>query len=486
MIKRTDNKSTSLAGQPAGSDDPEGPMTFSVVTLGCKVNQYESESIAHEMESSGFSKLESKPATGSNKRDICIVNTCTVTQKASMQSRQAIRQAIRSNPDAVVVVTGCLAQTAPQEIQKIDGVQYIVGHADKHRIPEIVSSMMPEPPSPPELIRDDIRRIRTYRDMHLPALGSRTRPFLKIQDGCDAFCTYCIVPYARGRSLSMPMERVIQHIRQIRDAGYHEIVLTGIHLGRYGADLSPKTDLASLLKYLHDHHAMDRIRLSSVEPLEITTELIQLAAEAKQRPGQICPHFHIPLQSGDNGILKRMHRPYQQDDFRRIVHQIAEALPHAAIGADILIGFPGETERAFQHTVQLLEELPLAYLHVFRFSPRKGTPAADYPDQVPQHIVKERSRQARKLGVEKRRSFLKRWLHHGVEVLVEETRDSHTSMLKGVTSNYIKVLLEGKDNLQNTFQTVHIEKLHDDQTLMGHLSASHIPVRKESEFSNDH
>jgi threonylcarbamoyladenosine tRNA methylthiotransferase MtaB len=469
MIKSSDKKSASLAGQMAESGEPTTPITFSIITLGCKVNQYESESMAHEMVAAGFKKLERKQAATDKRFDICIINTCTVTQKASMQSKQAIRQVIRSNPEAVVIVTGCLAQTAPEEIQKIDGVRCIVGHADKYRIPAIASSMKPDNVSPPELIRRDIRDITTYQDMRLPALGSRTRPFLKIQDGCDAFCTYCIVPFARGPNRSMPMEQVIQHIRHIREAGYHEIVLTGIHLGRYGTDLSPKIDLTYLLKHLCGSESIDRIRLSSVEPLEITPGLIELVTRANKRPGQICPHFHIPLQSGDNEILKQMHRPYQQDDFRKIVLQIIETLPHAAIGADVLIGFPGETEDAFENTFLLLGELPLAYLHVFPFSPRKGTPAARYSNQVAPHIVKERCRKTRELGVQKRRAFLNKFLQQNMEVLVEETRDPHTGMLKGVTSNYIKVLLDGEDRQKNTIQTVHIERLFDDQTLLGHL-----------------
>ena len=469
MIKSSDKKSTSLAGQMAESSKPTTPPTFSIITLGCKVNQYESESIALELVSSGFKKLERKQVSAKKKLDICIINTCTVTQKASMQSRQAIRKVIRSNPEAVIIVTGCLAQTTPEEIQKIDGVSYIVGHADKSRIPAIVSSMKPGHFLPPELIHRGVRDMKTYQNMRLPALGSRTRPFLKIQDGCDAFCTYCIVPFARGPSRSMPMEGVIQHIRQIREAGYHEIVLTGIHLGRYGTDLSPKIDLTYLLKHLCSSESIDRIRLSSVEPLEITSELIEFVAQSNQRPGQLCPHFHIPLQSGDNEILKQMHRPYQQDDFRRIVLQIIESMPHAAIGADVLIGFPGETEDAFENTFLLLAELPLAYLHVFPFSPRKGTPAAGYPDQVQPQITKERCRKTRELGVQKRRSFLKKWLHRDMEVLVEQTRDPRTAKLKGVTSNYIKVLVDGENSLQNTFQTVHINRLFDDQTLEGRL-----------------
>jgi threonylcarbamoyladenosine tRNA methylthiotransferase MtaB len=464
-----DNKSIPAANQKPETGDPITPGTFTVITLGCKVNQYESESITREMVSKGFTKLPGRQASIEKKIDICIVNTCTVTRKASMQSRQAIRQAIRSNPGAVIVVTGCLAQTAPEEIQKIGGVRYIVGHADKPRIPDIASSIKPGRGLQPKLIHRPIRNIRAYQDMRLPALGSRTRPFLKIQDGCDAFCTYCIVPFARGPSRSMPMEQVRQHIRHIREAGYHEIVLTGIHLGRYGADLSPKIDLAYLLEHLCGSESIDRIRLSSLEPLEITPELIQLAARSNQRPGQICPHFHIPLQSGDDEILKQMHRPYRQGFFRKLVFQIVETLPHAAIGADVLIGFPGETEDAFENTFRLLNELPLSYLHVFPFSPRKGTPAAEYPDHLLPQIVKERCRKTRELGVQKRRAFLQKRLHQDVEVLVEGTRDPHTGMLKGIASNYIKVMMDGEDRLQNTFQTVHIEGLVDDQTLMGRL-----------------
>ncbi|MFO7716398.1 tRNA (N(6)-L-threonylcarbamoyladenosine(37)-C(2))-methylthiotransferase MtaB [Desulfosarcina sp.] len=447
-------------------------MTFSVITLGCKVNQCESESIAREMVSKGFVKPEKRRGPAEQKPAICIINTCTVTRKAAMQSRQAIRQAIRCNPEALIVVTGCLAQTAPEEIKKIDGVQYIVGHADKPRIADLASAMKPDRVSQPEIIHRGIRDIRTYQDMRLPALGSRTRPFLKIQDGCDAFCTYCIVPFARGPSRSMPMERVTRHIRHIREAGYHEIVLTGIHLGRYGIDLSPEIDLSFLLKHLCGGESIDRIRLSSMEPLELTPKLIELAARADRRPGQICPHFHIPLQSGDDEILKRMHRPYRRDDFRKRVLHILEMLPHAAVGADVLIGFPGETDPAFENTFRLLEELPLAYLHVFPFSARKGTPAAEYPNHVPQQIIKERCRRTRAMGVQKRKAFIQHWLDQDLEVLVEDSRDAHSGMLTGVTSNYIKVLLNGEDRLQNTFQKVHIEALADERTLSGRLQSS--------------
>ena len=464
----SEKKSVSVKPQKAGAMKAKKPMTFSIITLGCKVNQYESESIAREMTSSGFIKLE-KQAALKEKLDIGIINTCTVTQKASMQSRQAIRQMIRANPDAAIIVTGCLAQTAPEEIQAIKGVLYIVGHADKFRIPDIASSIKSDRDAAPEIIHNSVRDIQTFQDMQLSAIGSRTRSFLKIQDGCDAFCTYCIVPFARGPNRSMPMEHVLQHVRHIHDAGHREIVLTGIHLGRYGTDLSPALDLHQLLKRLHESECMDRIRLSSIEPLELTDALIDLVARANQRPGQICPHFHIPLQSGDDHILKRMHRPYRRNYFRTLVFKILNSIPHAAVGADVLIGFPGETDDEFLNTFHLLDELPLAYLHVFPFSPRKGTPAASYPDHVPPPVVKERCRRTRALGVQKRSAFMKKWLHQKMEILVEGTRDPHTGMLKGVTANYIKVIMEGEDRLQNTFQTVRIDGLADGQTLLGRL-----------------
>jgi len=440
---------------------------FAIITLGCKVNQYESESIAREMIAAGYIHTDAKQAVFPEKPGLCIINTCTVTRKAAMQSRQAIRQAIRSHPGATIVVTGCLAQTAPRSIEKIDGVHAIVGHVDKFRIPRIAGSLSNEQAASPKLIHRNIREAVLFQDMRLPALGSRTRPFLKIQDGCDAYCAYCIVPHARGPSRSMPLETVLRHVDTICNAGYHEIVLTGIHLGRYGSDLARPTDLFHLLQLLSERKAIDRIRLSSIEPLEITPALIELTAQSINRPGQICPHFHIPLQSGDDAILKRMRRPYGRNDFRRLVLHILDKIPEAVIGADTLIGFPGESKTAFENTFQLLAELPLAYLHVFPFSPREGTPAATFSDPVPIPTVKERCRKVRELGVAKRLSYMKKFLNRPVEVLVEETRDPRTKLLKGITANYIKVLLAGNDDKKNTFQRVQIEHILDDRTVQG-------------------
>ncbi|QTA93105.1 tRNA (N(6)-L-threonylcarbamoyladenosine(37)-C(2))-methylthiotransferase MtaB [Desulfonema magnum] len=414
---------------------------FNIITLGCKVNQYESEVIARELESEGW-----VPANDNETADICIINTCTVTQKASMQSRQAIRQAIRSNPEGRVLVTGCYAQTEPDQIKKIKGVSDIIGHKDKHKI---VENLKLETGN-----RKPDSQVSSFR---FQVSNARTRPFLKIQDGCNTFCTYCIVPYARGRSRSMPFENVLQNIRQLKDAGFHEVVLTGIHLGCYGTDLSPATSLSELLHCIHDSDRTDRIRLSSIEPHEITDDIIELVAKSDT----LCHHFHIPLQSGDDFILKQMHRPYTNAFFRTLITKIHEMMPDAAIGVDTLIGFPGETEQAFENTYATIKDLPVTYLHVFPFSSREGTPASTYPNKVPSKVIKTRCQKMRTLGNAKKNEFYRTVVGKSAEVLIESKRDKSSGLLKGSTSNYIPVLVNGGDELKNTLVSVRIEEVDD-------------------------
>jgi len=247
---------------------------FRITTLGCKVNQYESDAIAQQLKDMGY-----VPASAEDPSDLCIINTCTVTQKASMQSRQAVRQLIRSNPEAQIVVTGCYAQTEPDEIKKIDGIHHIIGHGDKHNIPDIVLSQE-KCPSPPSITRKNILNEHYFSQLPVTIYSNRTRPFLKIQDGCNAYCAYCIVPYARGRSRSMPLEKVLENIRDLKEAGFHEVVLTGVHLGAYGLDLSPQTDLTALLDHIRKLQPMDRVRLSSIEPHELPDEMIKMVSES--------------------------------------------------------------------------------------------------------------------------------------------------------------------------------------------------------------
>ena len=430
------------------------PKKFNITTLGCKVNQAESDAVAQDLLSSDWSA-----ATDCDMAEVCIVNTCTVTQKASMQSRQAIRKAIRTNPNARIIVTGCYAQTAPQEINRIDGVDYVVGHDKKLSISRLILTKAEKASGNQVSSFNDIRKKRQFQLMPLATSAPRTRPFLKIQDGCDAFCTYCIVPYARGRSRSMPLDKVLQSIEQLARAGYHEAVLTGIHLGAYGHDLAPATSLSVLMERIEDRKTITRVRVSSIEPFELSGEVIRRVAESDT----FCKHFHIPLQSGDDGILKKMGRPYSRQDFYELIGSIHRQLPDAAIGVDTLIGFPGESEAAFDNTYELIADLPVSYLHVFPFSSRAGTAADKLPNKLDPPVIKARCERIRKLGHQKRLKFYRRFTGKPLPVLIETKREGSTGMLKGISSNYLPVLVEGDDDLQNKIVDVKIEKLEGNK-----------------------
>jgi threonylcarbamoyladenosine tRNA methylthiotransferase MtaB len=434
---------------------------YTITTLGCKVNQSESEYLAACFKSQGMREADSAKSGSrpSQTADVCIINTCAVTQKAAMQSRQAIRKSIRLNPDARIIVTGCYAQIQPDQIRRIDKVDDIIGHRAKMRIPDLIKTEVADEDTSatPELPFCNIEA--------LPADFSRTRPVLKIQDGCNTFCTYCIVPYARGRSRSMPVKDVSNAVNAVHSSGKHEIVLAGIHLGCYGQELTPSTSLFQLLNHVLSATSIERIRLSSIEPAELTSDIIKLAAES----GRLCRHFHIPLQSGDDSILERMHRPYTRSMFSALTRQIHVVMPDAAIGADTLVGFPGETEAAFENTFTLIEELPISYLHVFPFSARKGTPAYTFTDKVAGHVIKARCRRLRELGNHKKIEFYQKFIHQKIEILVESQRDRKTGLLKGFTSNYIPVLVQAEDKLKNKLVMVRIERVDRNGTVFGDI-----------------
>ncbi len=402
--------------------------TFYIETLGCKVNQYESEGIAARLEEKGLKRTDKKGA-----HDICIINTCAVTSKAGMQSRQAIRKLIRDNPDARVIVTGCHAQTDPDLIGKIENISQIVCHKDKTRIADEILN-----PDGCNLEFKPVNHTKTNRfeSFQKPVKGSMSRAYLKIQDGCNAFCSYCIIPYARGSSVSMPENTVMEHLKGLADEGFEEVILTGIHAGLYGRDLNPKTTLFSLMERIDRERPVKRVRLGSIEPNEIEDGLIHLA-----RDGHVlAEHFHIPLQSGDDTILKRMKRPYTRDFFRQEVEKIHGTLPHAGIGIDVIVGFPGETREHFENTYNLLRELPVSYLHVFPFSPRKGTPAFHFDGKVKESEVKERCARLRELDQIKRNAFLEKNKNRSLDCLVQHSTDKASGLLKAVSSNYLTLL----------------------------------------------
>jgi threonylcarbamoyladenosine tRNA methylthiotransferase MtaB len=435
--------------------------TYKITTLGCKVNQYESEAISKELAASEWS-----PAQKHENADLCVINTCTVTQKASMQSRQAVRQAVRANPGARIVVTGCYAQTAAEEIKKIEGVDDVVGHAQKHNIGNMLTSYQVNDNTHSIATCSNVLEERQFKQFSETAYGMRTRPFLKIQDGCESFCTYCIVPFARGPSRSMPLADVLKHIQKLTEAGYHEVVLTGVHLGNYGLDLAPKSSLYDLLCGIEESNLIERVRLSSIEPLELTNAVIECVAKF----ARFCRHFHIPLQSGDDGILEKMQRPYTRNFFHDLVFKINTRLPEAAIGADILVGFPGETDEAFENTYNLIQASPVAYLHVFPFSSRPGTAASKFPDKIPPDEIKKRCERIRRLGIEKKVWFYRKFIGQTLEVLIEETRNKKTGLLKGVSSNYISVLVDASDAHMNTIAHIKMEKLMKNGLLLGNIS----------------
>jgi threonylcarbamoyladenosine tRNA methylthiotransferase MtaB len=430
--------------------------TFKINTLGCKVNQSESDQIAKDLQAGTW-----RPARNSEPSQMVVINTCTVTQKAAMQSRQAVRQAIRNNPNARIVVTGCYAQTEPDALAKIGGVRYVIGNADKHRLVDLITADQTQTANGTITVCNDVDQSRLRTPAPGAISGKRTRPVLKIQDGCNAACTYCIVPRARGPSRSLPPKDVIAAIRAMSEAGFFEIVLSGIHLGHYGRDLTPGTSLDELLDRIEQSTAMPRLRLSSLEPLEITEVLIEQMAESTR----LCRHFHIPLQSGDDRILKKMRRPYTSDAFKQLVFRIHERIPDAAIGVDILVGFPGETDEAFNNTYECIRSLPVTYLHVFPFSARPGTPAASYAHRVPSDVIKTRCEHMRRLGNTKRMRFNQHFIGRRIPILVESTRHAASGFLKGISPNYLTVLIDTDDSLSNRILSVRITRQVENNLL---------------------
>lgn len=421
----------------------------SITTLGCKSNQYDSSAIA-ELLSKGLFSIVTFAAPA----DACIINTCTVTGKSDREARQLIRKARRTNPDAVLIVTGCYAEVGHDELGRIPDVDYVIGNSGKHRIAEYILKQRPK--HGPVVV---VGKGREGVPFSLRAGSSsgrtsgRTRAYLKIQEGCSKACSYCIIPKARGASRSLPLDEVSREIGLLVDKGFKEIILTGIHMGLYGADISPKAGMASVIRLIEEKAPPCRFRLSSLDACEVTDELIALLKDAKR----ICRHLHLPLQSGDNAILKGMGRTYTREYYGERVQRLFDAVPGISIGADVMAGFPGEGDKEFENTCSLLKDLPLSYLHIFPFSRRKHTAAASFSSQNHVAKIKERCAVLKKLDEAKRMEFYGRFIGKEAEVLVESGhppagRAGHRAagLLSGWTDNYIPVVLEPNGILSNT------------------------------------
>ena len=428
--------------------------TISVATLGCKVNQFESEALMSALEQKGYGIVPFDEGA-----DITIINTCTVTHRADFQSRQMIRRAFRSNPKSLIIVTGCYSQVEPEVMTKIEGVRYLLGNKEKGQIPELLPLMQKD--ELPQIQVSDIQKETVFWDIPLHSFQRHTRAFLKIQDGCDAHCSYCIVPYARGPSRSLPPEKLIEHLRVLKEKRFKEVVLTGIHIGSYGMDLTPPFPLEKLLRRIEEEKIPDRIRLSSIEPLDFSADLISSLSQSTK----VCPHLHIPIQSGDDEILRLMNRNYDHFLLLDLIQKLHQSIPKLAIGADVIVGFPGETEEKFEHTYELIKSLPFSYLHIFPFSKRKGTPASQFPWRVDEAVIKKRAEKMRELGKKKRQAFYHQFLHQELRVLVEDRREKETGRWKGFSRNYIPVSLslesvsEGNPNWINQEYPVVVTEL---------------------------
>ncbi len=421
---------------------------FKIVTLGCKVNQYESAYMENSLADMGNRK-----AGKGEKADLVIVNTCIVTARASYQSRQAIRRAVRENPGAFVAAIGCYGQLFPGELEKIEGLNLVAGNKGKSHLPLVLTDA--EPGDRPIVLGREFDFSEKFEAMPVVKFSNKTRAFLKIQDGCESFCTYCIVPFARGPLRSLEPDKVIELIGNLEANGYREAVLTGIHLGRYGAELDGEWGLNRLLTEIRKNGFKLRVRLGSLEPPEVDEEMIEMA----EGGGWICPHFHISLQSGDDTVLRKMKRHYAAEGFSSLVKDLTLRIPDVCIGVDVLVGFPGEGDREFRNTYDLLKGLPVSYMHVFPYSDRQGTAAARFPGKVHPGIIKQRAGLLRDLGNKKRHQFYKSLLGKTFLVLTEGWAAGNNGLIKGLSENYARFVLPSCKPLKNRLMELKAERL---------------------------
>ena len=430
--------------------------TFYIEQFGCRATQADGAALQSQLLERGCTQVPDASVA-----DIAVVNTCTVTAAADAQARDAIRKLHAANPAVRVVVTGCYAQRAPEELSQLPGVAWVVGNSHKPQIPELIGALsgtvfprhsdgfvaadsllaQRESLGNPlaNILRGDIFEQNTLLSTPVFADGNHTRPTLKIQDGCDSRCSFCVIPFVRGRSRSLLPEKALREIQLLTEQGYREIVLSGINLGTYGRDLSPRVEFDTLLRRILDETSVERLRLSSIEPMDVTRDLVELFASTDR----LAQHFHMPLQSGCDRILAAMHRWYRAEHYARRVELIRELLPYAAIGADVIAGFPGETEAEHAATLAFTQALPFSYLHVFSYSKRPGTKAATLPNQVPGAIIKRRARELRALSWQKAATFRQSQIGKDLRVLtLHPSENAETAHTPTLSTNYLRIFVD--------------------------------------------
>lgn len=423
-------------------------------TLGCKVNQYETDAMLEMFKKDGYEQVDSEDFA-----DVYVINTCTVTHMSDRKSRQYIRRMKKKNPESIIAVVGCYSQVSPEAILEIEEVNLVMGTNERRQIVDEIKKLQSNNVKKVSTV-DDIMKVRAFEEIEISQTNGKTRAFMKIQDGCDRFCTYCIIPYARGGKIrSRDLESIVTEATNLAKKGYKEIVLTGIHVASYGKDIKDEDiNLLTVIKKINEIDEIKRIRLSSVEPILFTKEFIE---EVKKMP-KLCPHYHLSLQSGCDETLKRMNRRYTTKEYKEIVNMIRDNIKDVAITTDVIVGFPGETNQEFENTYEYLKDLGLTQMHIFKYSPRKGTPASEMENQIDPQVKQLRSDRLLNLDRENFRNFANKYLEKEVEVLFEKGIDDTT--YEGLTPNYIRVVVKSNNDIQGKILKTKIIKINDDYT----------------------
>lgn len=403
-------------------------MKVAFSTLGCRVNVYESEAMAEKFIREGYEVVEA-----SEKADVYVINTCTVTNMGDKKSRQIISRARRLNEDSIIAVVGCYSQIAPKEVSEIPGVDVVLGTRNKGDVVYYVNKARDEGKS--QVHVEGVLKNKKFEELNIEEYQDKTRAFLKIQDGCNRFCTYCIIPYSRGSVCSKDPKKVLEEVNKLAEHGFKEIILSGIHTASYGLDLEGSVNLIDIIDEIEKVEGIERIRIGSIEPAFFTPEVIEKMKGFKK----LCPHFHLSLQSGCDATLKRMNRRYTAEEYAASVELLRETMPDVSITTDVIVGFPGETEEEFNETYKFLEKIKLTKTHVFKYSPRKGTKAADMGDQIDGNIKEKRSKLLIELSNKNEKEFIEKFIGKEMDVLIENEVKGKDGVYEGYTRNYIKV-----------------------------------------------
>lgn len=432
--------------------------TVTFTTLGCKVNQFETEAMTELLEKEGFEVLSTE-----NKSDIYIINTCAVTKESERKSRQFINKAKRINPNAIVVAVGCSVQLNGEKLNKETTADIIIGTKHKGNIGKIlkdkIESIEGQNPIKSNEVIEDFYAREDFEELKISTVHDKTRANIKIQDGCSQFCSYCIIPYVRGPIRSRSHEAIVEEVEKLALNGYKEIVLNGIHISSYGRDIKEENALIRLIEAINNIKGIERIRLGSLEPKLITEEFMKRYAKLDK----VCDHFHLSLQSGSNSVLKRMNRKYSADEYKDNVAIIRKYLPDAGITTDIIVGFPGETQEEFMETIEFVKAINFSRIHVFKYSIREKTVAAEMQDQVEESIKSERSKELIDLANQISKDFMKQFISRNMTVLIETEKKEN--IFEGYTTNYLKVLLKSDINIKNSIIDVNIKSVRNDYLL---------------------